>query len=39
LLPTPVTGVAVQVAGHLYEALPDETGAGPFTIRTDVVEL
>jgi hypothetical protein len=39
LLPTPVTGVAVQVAGYLYEALPDDKGAAPFTIRTDVVEL
>jgi len=39
LLPTPVTGVAVQVAGYLYEALPDDKGAGRFEIRTDVVEL
>jgi len=39
LLPTPVTGVAIQVAGHLYEALPDEKGGAPFAIRTDVVDL
>jgi hypothetical protein len=39
LLPTPVTGVAIQVAGHLYEALPDEKGGAPFSIRTGVVDL
>jgi len=38
-VPTPITGVAMQVAGLLYEALPDNVLGQPFEVRTDVFEL
>jgi len=38
-LPTPVTGVSMQVAGSLYDALPDAVGGDQFEVRTDIVDL